>query len=97
MKDTTDSKKFVGKFVGRYIALAFIIGVISFALEDNSNIVYNNIRVLGDIYICIPRMLEQASSYGHSLTISNNISSKFNYQKTKISYKRGCKKSIKTN
>ncbi len=34
MKDTTDSKKFVGKFVGRYIALAFIIGVISFALEN---------------------------------------------------------------
>lgn len=34
MKDTTDSKKFVGKFVGRYISLAFIIGVISFALEN---------------------------------------------------------------
>lgn len=34
MKDTTDSKKFVGKFIGKYITLAFIIGVISFALEN---------------------------------------------------------------
>jgi probable rRNA maturation factor len=29
--------------------------------------VYNKARVLGDIYICIPRMLEQASEYGHSI------------------------------
>lgn len=50
-----------------YRGIDKVTDVISFALEDNSNIVYNNIRVLGDIYICIPRMLEQASSYGHSL------------------------------
>ena len=49
-----------------YRGIDKVTDVISFALEDNSNIVYNNIRVLGDIYICIPRMLEQASSYGHS-------------------------------
>ena len=44
-----------------------VTDVISFAFEDSDNIVYNNIRVLGDIYICIPRMLEQAEEYGHSV------------------------------
>ena len=29
--------------------------------------VYNNTRVLGDIYVCIPRMKEQALAYGHSV------------------------------
>ena len=43
-----------------------ITDVISFAFEDNNNIVYNNLRILGDIYICIPRMIEQAKEYGHS-------------------------------
>lgn len=43
-----------------------VTDVISFAFEDNEEILYNNIRVLGDIYICIPRMLEQAKYYGHS-------------------------------
>ena len=50
-----------------YRGIDKVTDVISFALEDNSNIVYNNTRVLGDIYICIPRMLEQSSSYGHSI------------------------------
>ena len=27
---------------------------------------YNDIRVLGDIYICIPQMKRQAINYGHS-------------------------------
>jgi len=44
-----------------------ITDVISFAFEDNEDIVYNDIRVLGDIYICIPRMIEQANNYGHSI------------------------------
>ena len=43
-----------------------VTDVISFAFEDNEEILYNNIRVLGDIYICIPRMLKQARDYGHS-------------------------------
>lgn len=43
-----------------------VTDVISFAFEDNLNIVYNSFRVLGDIYICIPRMIEQAKEYGHS-------------------------------
>jgi len=44
-----------------------ITDVISFAFEDNNDLVYNNVRVLGDIYICIPRMIEQSESYGHSI------------------------------
>ncbi len=43
-----------------------ITDVISFAFEDNQNIMYNNIRMLGDIYICIPQMQRQAKNYGHS-------------------------------
>lgn len=43
-----------------------VTDVLSFAFEDNSDMVYNDIRVLGDIYICIPRMIEQAIEYGHS-------------------------------
>ena len=43
-----------------------ITDVISFAFEDNQKMVYNNIRLLGDIYISIPQMRRQASYYGHS-------------------------------
>ncbi|HAB66843.1 MAG TPA: rRNA maturation RNase YbeY [Firmicutes bacterium] len=43
-----------------------ITDVISFAFEDNENILYNDIRMLGDIYICIPQMKRQAIDYGHS-------------------------------
>lgn len=45
-----------------------ITDVISFAFEDNNRIVYNNVRFLGEIYICIPRMIDQAKEYGHSET-----------------------------
>ncbi len=45
-----------------------ITDVISFAFEDNEEISYNNMRFLGEIYICIPRMIEQAKEYGHSET-----------------------------
>ena len=45
-----------------------ITDVISFAFEDNERVVYNNVRFLGEIYICIPRMKEQAKEYGHSET-----------------------------
>ena len=43
-----------------------VTDVISFAFEDNDKKSYNNIRVLGDIYICIPQMKRQAIEYGHS-------------------------------
>ncbi|MBQ6840615.1 MAG: rRNA maturation RNase YbeY [Bacilli bacterium] len=43
-----------------------VTDVISFAFEDNDKRVYNSTRILGEIYICIPRMKEQAVSYGHS-------------------------------
>jgi len=40
--------------------------VISFALEDTFNLLPDKIRMLGDIYISIPKMKEQATSFGHS-------------------------------
>ncbi len=43
-----------------------VTDVISFAFEDNEEVRYNDIRVLGDIYVCIPQMKRQAVSYGHS-------------------------------
>ena len=43
-----------------------VTDVISFALEDNDDIGYGDIRMLGDIYICIPQMKRQAVEYGHS-------------------------------
>ena len=49
-----------------YRGIDKITDVISFAFEDNDKREYNNIRILGEIYICIPRMKEQAILYGHS-------------------------------
>ncbi|MBQ7240276.1 MAG: rRNA maturation RNase YbeY [Bacilli bacterium] len=39
--------------------------VLSFALEDNDNI-KGDIRILGDIFVSIPKMKAQAKEYGHS-------------------------------
>ena len=39
--------------------------VISFALEDNDDISVYDARVLGDIYICLDKVHEQAKEYGH--------------------------------
>ena len=35
-----------------------VTDVISFAFEDNDKRLYNGCRLLGEIYICIPRMKE---------------------------------------
>ncbi|MBQ2873125.1 MAG: rRNA maturation RNase YbeY [Bacilli bacterium] len=40
--------------------------VISFALEDNMDIKYEDFRLLGDIYISIDKCYGQALEYGHS-------------------------------
>ena len=40
--------------------------VISFALEDSADFEVSGLRVLGDIYICIEKMKEQAQEYCHS-------------------------------
>ena len=42
-----------------------VTDVISFAFLDNES-VYDPIKILGDIYICIPKMIEQANEYNHS-------------------------------
>ena len=40
--------------------------VITFALEDSSSFRNPEIRVLGDIYLCVSVAYEQAEIYGHS-------------------------------
>ena len=40
--------------------------VISFALEDDNTYPNLGIRVLGDIYISVDRIISQANDYGHS-------------------------------
>lgn len=40
--------------------------VITFALEDGATFKNPEIRMLGDIYLCIPVAYEQAEQYGHS-------------------------------
>ena len=41
--------------------------VISFALEDNMDVVYEDFRLLGDIYISYEKAVEQAELYNHSV------------------------------
>ncbi len=40
--------------------------VISFALEDSKDITFDFGRLLGDIYISVSKMKQQAKEYGHS-------------------------------
>lgn len=40
--------------------------VITFALEDEKEVQAQDIRVLGDIYISVDRVVAQAKEYGHS-------------------------------
>ena len=52
----------------QYRGVDIVTDVISFALEDAPDVSLSDIRVLGDIYICIDRMKEQAIEYNHSET-----------------------------
>ena len=52
----------------QYRGVDRVTDVISFALEDVNDVSLSDIRVLGDIYICIDRMKEQAIEYNHSET-----------------------------
>ncbi len=55
----------IQKINREYRGIDKVTDVISFAFLDNES-VYDPIKILGDIYICIPKMMEQAKSYGHS-------------------------------
>lgn len=57
----------IKKINKEYRGIDKVTDVISFALEDSKDTINNDLRILGDIYICIPRMLEQAKNYGHSI------------------------------
>ena len=52
----------------QYRGVDRVTDVISFALEDAHDVSLTDVRVLGDIYICIDRMKEQAIEYGQSET-----------------------------
>ncbi len=43
-----------------------VTDVISFAFEETQDFLCEDFRFLGEIYICIPKMEEQAKEYGHS-------------------------------
>lgn len=43
-----------------------VTDVISFALEDDSTFIKTDLRILGDIYICLKRAKDQSIEYGHS-------------------------------
>ena len=53
----------IHKMNKEYRGVDRITDVISFALEDNKDIEYDGIRVLGDIFICIPQMKRQAAEW----------------------------------
>lgn len=60
-----DEKK-IQELNKNYRGIDRVTDVISFAFLDNEDFIKSNLRILGEIYICIPRMKEQAVMYGHS-------------------------------
>lgn len=60
-----DEKK-IQKINKEYRNIDKVTDVISFAFEDNEASINPDLRVLGEIYICVPKMREQAKEYGHS-------------------------------
>lgn len=59
--------EFIHKMNREYRGIDRPTDVISFALEDEHDIDYEDFRLLGDIYISIDKAKEQAKEYGHSL------------------------------
>jgi len=59
--------EFIHKMNKEYRGIDRPTDVISFALEDEHDIDYDDFRLLGDIYISIDKAKEQAKEYGHSL------------------------------
>ena len=59
-------EEYIRKLNKNYRSKDAVTDVISFAFEDNEKMVYNKTRLLGEIYICIPRMKQQAIEYQHS-------------------------------
>lgn len=55
----------IQKINKEYRGIDKVTDVISFAFEDNG-VISNDVRVLGDIYVCIPKMIKQAEEYGHT-------------------------------
>ena len=58
--------KYIHKLNKEYRGIDRPTDVISFALEDNEDLIESDLRVLGDIYISIDKVYEQAKEYGHS-------------------------------
>ena len=56
----------IQKINKEYRKIDKVTDVISFALEDDKTFSNKDIRILGDIYICLDKALEQAKEYGHS-------------------------------
>ena len=50
----------------KYRSKDSVTDVISFALEDDETFIETNMRILGDIYICLKRCKDQSIEYGHS-------------------------------
>ena len=60
--------KTIRKINKEYRNIDRVTDVISFALEDgDNNIDFEFGRLLGDIYICVEKMYEQAKAYKHSV------------------------------
>ena len=62
------TKEAIHELNKQYRGVDRVTDVISFALEDVNDVSLTDVRVLGDIYICIDRMKEQALEYNHSET-----------------------------
>jgi len=60
------SNKEIKKINKEYRSIDRETDVISFALEDEMDIKYDDFRLLGDIYISLDKAYSQAMEYGHS-------------------------------